>query len=317
MPIVEAEGNVAARRDGDVVDFLFEKLLVEFLKAERLCGKLPERVLMDAVVAAGVRGGAGVKVVFLAGGLRAGLPAVVVAALGALDFRRKAGGSLRIGACFPALFGDLCTVLRCPAILMASVRSVFPDEGSVLQEEVQRVFLRHLDVIHLVEKDIFVKFLKTEDFAAGLFQCLLADGASDRAAFADLLFLFASTIPIFLKVSVLRAPIVHVAVAAIRALDLAGKAADVQALVGKGSELPASGHLVLDVLEGLHVDDGLVGVFDEVLRQLATVLLALLGNRVCDVLLLQEHVPGVGNVGPDVRHGWIFDFCDAPHVVHG
>ena len=43
------------------------------------------------------------------------------------------------------------------------------DEVSVLQEEVQRVFFRYLDVIHLVEKGFLVKLLKAEDFAAGLF----------------------------------------------------------------------------------------------------------------------------------------------------
>lgn len=55
MAVAEAEGNVTARCDGDVVDFIFEKLLVEFLKTEYLCGKLLERVLMDTVVAEGVR----------------------------------------------------------------------------------------------------------------------------------------------------------------------------------------------------------------------------------------------------------------------
>ena len=74
-----------------MVDFLFEKLLVQRLKAERLRGKLPERILVDAVVAAGVRGSTGVKVVLLASGLLPGLLVVVVATLGAFELCREAG----------------------------------------------------------------------------------------------------------------------------------------------------------------------------------------------------------------------------------
>ena len=92
---------------------------------------------------------------------------------------------------------------------------------------------------------------------------------------------------------------VHVAEAAVGAFDLAGEAAGVQALVGKGTELAASGHLVLHKLEGLHVDDRLVGVLHKVLRKLALVLPALLRDGIFDVLLLQKQVPGVGDVGED------------------
>lgn len=87
----------------------------------------------------------------------------------------------------------------------------------------------------------------------------------------------------------------HVAEAAVGAFDLAGEAAGVQALVGKGTELAASGHLVLHKLEGLHVDDRLVGVLHKVLRKLALVLPALLRDGIFDVLLLQKQVPGVGD----------------------
>lgn len=93
--------------------------------------------------------------------------------------------------------------------------------------------------------------------------------------------------------------VVHEALTAEAAFDFAGEAGDVQALVGKGTELPASGHLILYVLEGLHVDDRLVGVLHKILRELALVLPALLGDRVLDKFLLQEHVACVGDVRED------------------
>ena len=40
-----------------------------------------------------------------------------------------------------------------------------------------------------LSKNLLVKFLKVEDFAAGFEQALVADRAADRAAVADLLFL--------------------------------------------------------------------------------------------------------------------------------
>ena len=89
----------------------------------------------------------------------------------------------------------------------------------------------------------------------------------------------------------------HKALSAVAALDLPGEAGDVQALVGESSEFPASGHFFLHVLESLHVDDGLVGVLHVILRELALVLPALLGDRVLDEFLLQEQVAGVGDVG--------------------
>lgn len=85
---------MAARRDGDVVDLLEEDGLVELCLAERLSGELAERVLVDAVVSAGVRGGAGVDVVLLAGGSLPGLPAVVVSAVRALDLGGEAADVL-------------------------------------------------------------------------------------------------------------------------------------------------------------------------------------------------------------------------------
>ena len=56
-----------------------------------------------------------------------------------------------------------------------------------------------------------------------------------------------------------------------------------------------SGELPLDHLEGLRIDDSLVGVLHKILRELAIVLPTLPGDRVLDEFLLQEHVVGVGD----------------------
>lgn len=103
MPIVEAEGDVSARRDGDVVDFLQENCLVKLLLAECLSGKLPERILVDAVIAAGVRGSADEKVVLFAGSLFPSLPAIVVSTNGALDLAGEAGHIVPLHGMVPAV----------------------------------------------------------------------------------------------------------------------------------------------------------------------------------------------------------------------
>lgn len=69
---------------------------------------------MDAVVMAGVRGGAGVKVVLLAGGSRSGLPAVVVAAIRALDLAGEAGHIVPLHGVVPAVGGCLLPGFRSP-----------------------------------------------------------------------------------------------------------------------------------------------------------------------------------------------------------
>ena len=70
----------------------------------------------------------------------------------------------------------------------------------------------------------------------------------------------------------------HVAEAAVGHLILPVKQQVFRLLLARAPGSPASGHLALHELEGLHVDDWLVGVFDVVLWQLAVVLPTLLGD---------------------------------------
>ena len=67
-------------------------------------------------------------------------------------------------------------------------------------------------------------------------------------------------------------------------------------MVCESAQLLASCHFSLHIIEGLFVDDGFVGVLHIELRQLATVLFSLFGERVFNIFLLQEQVSGVGYI---------------------
>lgn len=92
----------------------------------------------------------------------------------------------------------------------------------------------------------------------------------------------------------------YIAFAADAAFDFPGKAAGVERLVRKRPQLPAPGHLLLHIVEGRFVDDGLMGILDEVLRQFPFILLPMLRDGVLDVFLLQEQVACVVDVRQDV-----------------
>ena len=144
---------------------------------------------MDAVVAAGIGSGASEKVVLFSGAFPACLPAVIVSAFGALDLGGETAGSLRVGSVLPALSRNLVPILLRPTVLMTCVRSAFPVDGAVLQEEIQRRSLRYFNVIDLLKKNTLVEFLQTEHFTAGFFQCLLGNDTFDRARCVGFLFL--------------------------------------------------------------------------------------------------------------------------------
>lgn len=303
MTIFEGEGQMAARRNGNLFDVLCEGSFIELGKPQNLRTDRFQSVLMDAVVVAGVRGGAGVDVILLAGRALPHLPAVVVSTFRAFDSAGKRSG-VPAARSILSFAGDLLAVFFGPAILVACVRAELPDDGSILHEEVKNVALWHFDMIHLVKEDLLVEFGKAEDLSAGFDQTLLTDAALVRAfrkssSFTGFCFLCAAN-PVFLFITILRTPIVHVADSAVRTFYLAGKAADVQAFVSKRTELLAPRHFCLHIVEGLLVDDGFVGVLYIVLRKFSVILPALFADRVLDEFLLKKEVSGVSHVREDL-----------------
>ena len=85
----------------------------------------------------------------------------------------------------------------------------------------------------------------------------------------------------------------------VRAPDLSTEAGQVQRLVCPWPESLSAGHFLLDIIEGLLVNDGLVCSLDIILGQLTAVLLALLGDRVGDIFLLKQQVAGIGHIRKD------------------
>ena len=93
--------------------------------------------------------------------------------------------------------------------------------------------------------------------------------------------------------------IAYITASANAAFEFAGKAGNVQGLICKSAQLLTTGNLCLHIIEGLFVDDGLVGIFHIELRQFATILFAFLGQWIFDVFLLQQKIAGVGHIGKD------------------
>ena len=85
---------------------------------------------------------------------------------------------------------------------MAGIRTRFCYCCSVFQIKRKDVPLGNIDVINLFEKDVFIKFGKTQHFRADFLQILVIECAADRASIAFLLFLIAATDPEFLIMSV-------------------------------------------------------------------------------------------------------------------
>lgn len=97
------------------------------------------------------------------------------------------------------------------------------------------------------------------------------------------------------------------------AFDFRGEAAGVDAPVGQSAELTPPCNLSLHCLIGLHRDDGLVGVLHEILRKLPMVLAGLFADGVKGVFLLEEQVPGVGDVFEDGPNGAVGEM----YSLHG
>ena len=114
---------------------------------------------------------------------------------------------------------------------------------------------------------------------------------------AATLFLSRTTAPKLKIVATVGTLVVHIADTAVRAFDFSRKAGGVQALIRQCTQFFSPCNLILHILECFHIDDWLVGILHEILRQFATVLFAMLCDRVLDELLLQEKIPCVGDIG--------------------
>ena len=84
--------------------------------------------------------------------------------------------------------------------------------------------------------------------------------------------------------------------------DLGGESRELQRLVSEGAKVPSALELGLYCLPFVHRDNCLVGVLDEILRQLTVILSAVFGDRVFAVFLLEKHIPGVGDVRQDKHY---------------
>ena len=93
--------------------------------------------------------------------------------------------------------------------------------------------------------------------------------------------------------------IAYIAASAATALELAGEAGNVQRFICKSAKLLTTGNFCLHIIEGLFVDNGLVGIFHIEPRQFTTILFTLLGQWIFDVFLLQQKVAGVGYIRKD------------------
>lgn len=87
------------------------------------------------------------------------------------------------------------------------------------------------------------------------------------------------------------------AASALSAFQHTGKTGGVQRLVRKWPHLLPAGHLLLHIPEGFHINNGFVCPFHIILRQLAFILLPLFRDGVFNVLLLEQKVPCIGDVG--------------------
>lgn len=70
------------------------------------------------------------------------------------------------------------------------------------------------------------------------------------------------------------------------ALDFSREAGGIQRFVCQWTQLTPPCHFLLHIIECLFIDNGFMSILDVVLCQLTLVLLPMLGDRVCNVLLL-------------------------------
>ena len=307
MTVCEGKFQQAAFHHRDVIDLFPEGVSVKFGCAHQASGNLHEVRLPDALDAAvGSTAPAAAPVGNLAVRGPLDLPPAGAAAAAAFDARGEwREPAFTLGHVVSDPFALTVLKLIRPAVLLGGGLPFLRDLGAVVKVEDQNAAVRNIDPLDALGKNLVIELRQAKHLGAALFQNLIRD-LLGLAGIAFLHLLPGAAHPcgvhaILLGVgggelrSVLSG-VVHEALSAEATLDLAGEAGDVQALVGKGSELPASGHLVLNVLEGLHVDDWLVGALYKILWELALVLPTLLSDRVLDEFLLQEQVAGVGDV---------------------
>ena len=170
---------------------------------------------------------------------------------------------------------------------------------SIPEMEGQLPCAGHFDMIHLLGKGLLIKCFKAHR-AGGLLQ---DDPVRDLLSNAMPTLLFPrSACPGFhlfwLKSTLcpVEPLAVHVALPAEGAFDFSRQEAGVQGLVGQRAKLPAPRHFGLHIIEGLFVDDRFMGVGHKVLRKLPAILLLFLRDGISGEFLLQEQVPGVGDV---------------------
>ena len=96
MTVFEGKTRDAAGCDFYVVYLFIKEVFIEFLNVENFLAKLDQRILVNALIGAGIGGGAGKELVFFSRTVLTCLSAVVVSALGSLDFGREAGSTVWI-----------------------------------------------------------------------------------------------------------------------------------------------------------------------------------------------------------------------------
>ena len=186
-------------------------------------------------------------------------------------------------------------VFRRPAILMSRVPAVAGEGRTILHEEGQPVLFGDFQVINALREHSLIEFTQPQCLGAALPDGNLAHGSLDRAAVSDLLLPLAPADPIrdVAPSAGVRVPIVD---STVWAPDLPAEAGQVQGLVCPWPESLSAVHLLLDIIEGLLVNDGLVCPFDIILGQLTAVLPALLGDRVGNILFLKQQAAGIGHI---------------------
>ena len=296
--IFEMECNPAAFGNHNMVNPLRKSRCIECIKPHGFGGKPLEVVPMDAVVPTGVCGGAGKHMVLFTILPLPRLLAVIVPALGAFDPACEAGRASGVRPILPPFLRCGGTVFRRPAVLVSCVRTVPGYAVPVFKEEFERVFLRHLYMVNPVKEHILIKLLRPQNIRTGFHKVLVVDRPSYRTASADLLFLFAAAVPKLHQSSV-RAPVVHIADAAMRALDLPGKAAGIETLIRQRAKFPAPFHLLLHVIKSSLINDSGMRALHIILRKLTPVLPPVLGDGVCDKLFLQEQAARISDVRKD------------------
>ena len=188
--------------------------------------------------------------------------------------------------------------------------------GTISELENHRASGRNRNLRHPLRKRILIKFRQTECLGAFLFENVLSYRAGETVCSLALVCAAAVesvTLPKLTGLGPVLPGIAYKTGTAEAAFDFRGEAAGVDAPVGQSPELPPPCNLSLHRLISLHRDDGLVGVLHEILRQLTVVFARLFADGVKRVFLLEQQVPGIGDVfedGPNRAVGKM-------HPLHG